>query len=219
MYCSGSCIKKGIRNSVQKYRCKSCGKYFQSAHKKARRKRCMQRMGLLSCSGCGIRDMAWLLHIPVTTVQRWLLLLSRQYSYDPVFEPGGNYEIDELRTYCGKKKQEHWVMYALHRESRQIVYVLNGSRTKANLQEVVKKVLSFTPRKIYTDGLPVYKYLVPSVQHGVFQRCINYIERKNLTLRQHLRRLSRRTLGYSRSPEMLQALLRIYCCVRGTQML
>ncbi|MGQ3133160.1 MAG: IS1 family transposase [Flavobacteriales bacterium] len=44
---------------------------------------------------------------------------------------------------------------------------------------------------------------------------MNYIERKNLTLRQHLRRLSRRTLGYSRSPEMLQALLRIYCFVRS----
>ncbi|MGQ3132564.1 MAG: IS1 family transposase [Flavobacteriales bacterium] len=79
--------------------------------------------------------------------------------------------------------------------------------------------MSFTPRKIYTDGLPVYKYLVPPVLHGVFQRCINYIERKNLTLRQHLRRLSRRTLGYSRSPEMLQALLRIYCAVRETQVL
>jgi len=94
IYCEVPCIKKGVRNSAQKYRCTRCRKYFQSAHRKVRRKRSMQRIGLLSCRGCGIRDIAWLLHIPKTTVQRWLLLLANECNYNPVFEPGGSYEID-----------------------------------------------------------------------------------------------------------------------------
>jgi len=165
IYCEGPCIKKGMRNSVQKYRCKSCGKYFQSAHRKARRKRSMQRIGLLSCRGCGIRDIAWLLHIPKTTVQRWLLRLANECSYNPVFEPGDNYEIDELRTFCGKKKQEHWVMYALHRESRRIVYMLHGRRNKVNLQALVQKVLSYATRRVYIyEGFPDARLAIQKVR-------------------------------------------------------
>jgi len=214
IHCKGTCIKKGIRNSTQKYRCKDCGKYFQAAHKKSRRERSMHRIGLLCCRGCGIRDISVLLGIPRTTVQRWLLLLAKTSAYDPDLEPGSVFEVDELRTFCGSKKQEHWVVYGLERSSGRIVCMRNGPRNRATLQFVINEILLRGPHSIYTDRLPLYQSIIPAALHRVFRRCINHIERHNLTLRQHLRRLSRRTLGFTRSAEMLGAVLRIYCSLR-----
>ncbi|MBL0912281.1 MAG: IS1 family transposase [Bacteroidia bacterium] len=216
IYCKGTCVKKGIRNSVQKYRCKECSKYFQAAHKKSRRQRYMLRIGMLTCRGCGIRDISVLLQLPKTTVQRWLLRLAAKCTYKPHFEPGSVFEVDELRTFCGHKRQEHWVLYGMERSSGRIVCMLNGPRNRLNLQQVIDTILLWQPQCIYTDGLPVYRSIVPVTKHRVFRRCTNHIERHNLTLRQHIRRLSRHTLGYTRSAEMLTAVLQIYCFVKGT---
>ncbi|RYF80072.1 MAG: hypothetical protein EOO03_17645 [Chitinophagaceae bacterium] len=63
---------------------------------------------------------------------------------------------------------------------------------------------------VYTDKLPTYRALIPSVQHSTFSKCTNHIERKHLTVRCHVKRLNRRTLGFSRSVSMLQAVMKIY---------
>ena len=46
--------------------------------------------------------------------------------------------------------------------------------------------------------------------HKVFKHCTNKIERNNLTLRTHMKRLNRKTICYSIANLMLEACLRIY---------
>ena len=64
--------------------------------------------------------------------------------------------------------------------------------------------------KIFTDRLKNYRYLIDEKVHSVKRFGTNHIERKNLTLRTHLKRLNRRTICYSKSLVVLIAILKIY---------
>ncbi|MBN9294195.1 MAG: transposase, partial [Flavobacteriia bacterium] len=46
--------------------------------------------------------------------------------------------------------------------------------------------------------------------HKIHRRCTNHIERQNLNLRTHLKRLNRKTICYSKSLMMLLAVVKIY---------
>ena len=63
---------------------------------------------------------------------------------------------------------------------------------------------------IFTDKLKNYGYLIDEKQHSVKRFGSNHIERKNLTLRTHLKRLNRRTICYSKSLVVLIVILKIY---------
>jgi len=64
-----------------------------------------------------------------------------------------------------------------------------GKRTKENVGKVIAKLLLLNPRKVYTDGLNIYPSLIPLAIHNVFRYHTNTIERNNLTLRTHIKRL------------------------------
>jgi insertion element IS1 protein InsB len=66
------------------------------------------------------------------------------------------------------------------------------------------------PKKICTDVLNIYKTLVPERLHKVGLPNTRHIERFNLNLRTHLKRLSRKTICFSKSKELLEACLKIY---------
>ncbi len=63
---------------------------------------------------------------------------------------------------------------------------------------------------IKTDKLNIYQSLIPRHKHVSAAYNINHIERNNLNLRTHLKRLSRRTICFSKSLTMLEACLKIY---------
>ena len=126
-------------------------------------------------------------------------------------ECGQSYEIDELRTFVGNKKNELWLIYAINRTSKQIVDFFVGRRTKENISKVVATLLKLQPKYIYSDLLNIYDSLINKDIRKVYSRCINYIERKNLTFRTHLKRLSRKTICFTRSANMLENCVLLYC--------
>ena len=65
-------------------------------------------------------------------------------------------------------------------------------------------------KKIYTDRLRNYSSLIDHSIHCISLYSTNHIERHNLTLRTHLKRLSRKTICFSRSAGILSAILKIY---------
>lgn len=67
---------------------------------------------------------------------------------------------------------------------------------------VIIKVLN--SKCIYTDKLNVYPALMDNIKHITQQNKINHIERMNLNLRTHLKRLSRKTICFTRSKKMLE---------------
>ena len=89
-------------------------------------------------------------------------------------------------------------MYAWCRESRKVVSYAIGARSKVTLSKVINHLLVFQPKHIYTDKLSLYLQLVPAHLHISKKRGTNHIERMNLSLRTDLKRLTRKTICFSK---------------------
>lgn len=129
----------------------------------------------------------------------------------PIFnEEHHYYELDEMRVVVGNKSNEAWLTYAIDRHTKQIINFIVGRRTKRNLSVITKSVLQLNPKQVFTDRLTTYKNLIPKHLHNTRKSNTTIIERNNLTLRTHLKRLSRKTICYSKNFEMLEATLKLY---------
>ena len=111
------------------------------------------------------------------------------------------------------------MIYALDKQSGQVVDLKVGTRNKANLKLVTDTLLLAKCKKIYTDGLNIYRHLIPPAIQRIRRYGINKIERKNLSLRTHLKRLNRKTICYSKSLLMLEACIKIYFWHRDSPVL
>lgn len=210
-HCKRVCIKSGRRKSgLQRWYCSHCNKYQQKAYVYAAyRPYINNQIKELTKESCGIRSIGRLLSISSSTVMRRILKLSGTIQ-KPIIKIGKSYEMDELKTYLKCKSNEKWVVYAIDRQSREVVDFRVGGRGKKTLGKVVETLVLSGAKKVYTDGYELYKYLLPKDIHSHRQYNINHIERKNLTLRTHLKRLGRKSICYSKNLLMLEACLKIY---------
>ncbi len=210
-YCNGFSIKYGkSKMQKQRYKCKECQKtYLLNYSKIAYIPDMNNKIVSYIKEGCGIRSIARLLHISCTTVLRRILYIAQNTNKPPVIL-NKTYEVDELCTYIGNKQNRKWLVYALCRENRQVVDFGIGNRTKNTLSKVISTLLLANAYKIYTDKLTIYQNLIPYSTHNTTLRATNHIERMNLTLRTHIKRLNRKTLCFSKSVIMLSACLSIY---------
>ena len=128
----------------------------------------------------------------------------------PAMALGKMYEVDEIRTFYKSKSRLLWVVYVLRRDTKQIADFIVGRRTIRTLQKVIDTVLLSNAEKIFTDKLGLCNYIIPGNVHDSERFSTNHIERKNLTLRTHLKRLNRRTICFSKSIPVLAACLKIY---------
>lgn len=211
-YCSGSCIKAGKqRSGVQKFYCKRCTRYQQSSYTSAAyHPESNNRITALIREGMALRSIARVLRISLKTIIVRILKTGDTITKPFHGERNSIYELDELWSFVGSKENETWIMYAFDRNTRSVIDFRTGSRNKANLKSLTDQVLSFEPKRICTDGLAIYQSLLPASLHRVGLPGTRHIERHNLNLRTHLKRLSRRTICFSKSLRMLNACLKVY---------
>jgi IS1 family transposase len=110
----------------------------------------------------------------------------------------------------GNKLNEAWITYAINRYTKQVINFTVGRRTKRNLSVITKSVLQLYPKQVFTDRLNTYTKLIPKKQHNTIKKNTTIIERNNLTLRTHIKRLSGKTICFSKTFEMLEATLKLY---------
>ena len=115
-----------------------------------------------------------------------------------------------MRTYVKRKDKHIWIVYALEKQTKNVVCFNIGRRTNKTLKKVITSLELSEAEKIITDKLKNYKFLIKPEIHSTKFRGINHIERKNLTLRTHLKRLNRKTICFSKSLVILNAILKIY---------
>lgn len=212
-YCTKVCIKKGVRNKIQQYYCKECCKYQRAIYKNHFVSEWdSKEIVRLTNEGMSIRSISRYLAISLGNVINLIRKIAFSLHKPILIESNEEYEIDELCTYIGKNVPSNycWITYAINRKTKQVVDWFVGKRTKENLAKVVNNVLALHPIRIYTDGLNIYKSLIPKSLHRVQSFKINHIERMNLTLRTRLKRLSRKTICYSKSAVLLWCCLSIY---------
>ena len=189
--------------------CGNCYKYQREVY----RQRCYdeaakQAITTLSNEGIGVSSISRILRIPKSSVQVQIFKNSLKVTQSVFSESGQVYEVDELYAPVGGRLC--FVIYAINRVTKRVIDYAIGARTKENIDKVIKKLLSLSPKRIYTDKLPLFSYIIPGTVHQIFQYKTNRIERNNLTLRTHLKRLSRKTVCYSKSIKMLEACFRLY---------
>lgn len=204
-------VKNGkTRKNKQRFLCKSCSKSFITDYSyNAYKPNTNQQIILFTKEGLGIRSTARVLKISVTTLLKRIVSIAQSIPQPPI-PLGNSYEVDEMRTFVGKKSQLRWIVYALDRESKAVVSFNVGRRTNKTLKRVIKSLELSKARKIYTDKLKNYRYLIAKKLHNTRVHSTNHIERHNLSVRTHLKRLNRKTICFSRSLMVLVAILKIY---------
>lgn len=110
-------------------------------------------------------------------------------------------EVDEMWSFVDNKKQQHWLWYAWEPRLKRIVAHAFGRHSKKTLCNLLKLLVGFKVTFWCTDSLSAYDML-PKAKHITGKLYTQRIERENLTLRNRLKRLNRKTLGYSKSAEM-----------------
>jgi IS1 family transposase/transposase-like protein len=182
------------KSASQRYICITCGKtrvrnYVYRAYRNDTNQKIIQ----LIKQGLGIRSTARILKISAPTLLKRIISIARNIA-KPISSRGKTYEVDELCTYIGHKKNYIWLVYALEKNSRTVVSFNVGKRTNITLNRVLETLKLSGAKKIFTDRLKNYRYLIDEKLHSVKRFGTNHIERKNLTLRTHLKRLNRRTI-------------------------
>ena len=159
--------------------------------------------------GLGIRSTARILKISATTLLKRIISIARNI-VKPIISRGKIYEVDELCNYIRHKKNYIWLVYALEKNSKNVVSFNVGKRTNKTLNLVLETLKLSDAKKIFTNRLKNYRYLIDEKLHSVKRFGTNHIERKNLTLRTHLKRLNRWTICFSKSLVVFTAILNIY---------
>jgi len=108
-------------------------------------------------------------------------------------------ELDEMWSFVQSKKQERWLWHALdHNTGEVLAYVLADHKDAAFLE--LKALLApFGITQFYTDGWGAYERHLEPVFHTVGKEHTQTIERKHLTLRTRIKRLTRKTICFSKS--------------------
>jgi insertion element IS1 protein InsB len=210
-FCGKECIKKGWQCLRQKLFCKSCKKYQQltySSHKINSDHQ--EEIFFWNKEGSSISSISRRIKFSKTTVCKTIKRMAKALVFSFPVEANCEYEVDELKTFVGNKKNEAWVMYALNKVTKRIITFVIGRRTKENLQKITDVLLGLNPKRIFTDKLLIYPLLLPKNLHRFKKRMTNHIERKNLHLRQQIRRLQRKTICFSKSENMLCSVVALF---------
>ncbi|WP_456237184.1 IS1 family transposase [Chryseobacterium urinae] len=208
---SSKIIKNGkTKTKKQQYFCKNCNKRFLDFYTyQAYRFGIDHDIIALTKEGTGIRSTARLLKISPTTLLTRIITIAKKI-VQPSIPKGKTYQVDEMRTYVKRKDKLIWIVYALEKQTNKVVSFHVGRRTNQTLKKVITSLELSEAEKNITDKLKNYNYLIRPEIHSTKFRGINHIERKNLTLRTHLKRLNRKTICFSKSLYILNAILKIY---------
>lgn len=209
-HCLQASIKNGkTKNGKQRYRCKHCKKSFITNYTYRAYEVTDQYLQKILIEGCGIRSIARILTISLSTVLKRIRSIASKITKPPIIQ-NKEYELDEICTYIKKKTRKYWIVYALRKDTKEIIDFAIGNRTNNTLKRVTDTIILSNANRVFTDKLPNYGWLLPKEIHCTKRNGTNHIERKNLSLRTHLKRLSRRTICFSKSIGMLMACLKIY---------
>lgn len=161
-------IKYGkTKSGNQRYSCKVCNKtkvenYIYKAYLPSTNANII----MLSKEGLGIRSTARILQISTNTLLRRIVSIAKSIDR-PVICKGKTYEVDEMCTYIGHKRNFMWLVYALEKDTKKVIRFNVGKQTNKTLSSVLNTLKLSEPKKIFTDGLKNYRYLIDEKLHSV----------------------------------------------------
>ena len=115
-------------------------------------------------------------------------------------------ECDEMWSFVGNKDNKQWIWLAIDRDTREIVGVHVGDRSRTGAQALWNSLPPVYRQcaVCFTDFRDAYETVIPIKRHkavGKETGLTSHIERFNNTMRQRISRLVRDTLSFSKKIE------------------
>lgn len=204
--------KNGISaQPKQRYRCKDCERQFITDYTYQAYKAGVRCLVLpMTINGSGIRDLSRVLGMSTNTVLKLIRQAAQKVAEPAVPQRMADLELDEFWSFVEKKKQQRWTWLAFDRKRKRVAAFVNGRRTDHNCAALLKKLVGARVTRFDTDKWESYLKLLPEKNHLVGKEGTRNIERHNLNFRTHVKRLQRRTICFSKSAEMHDAVIKLY---------
>ncbi|HHA1204775.1 MULTISPECIES: IS1 family transposase [Enterobacteriaceae] len=205
----------------QRYLCSHCRKTWQLQFTyTASQLGTHQKIIDMAMNGVGCRATARIMGVCLNTILRHFKKL-RPQSVTSRIQPGSDVivcaEMDEQWGYVGAKSRQRWLFYAYDRLRKTVVAHVFGERTMATLGRLMSLLSPFDVVIWMTDGWPLYESRLKGKLHVISKRYTQRIERHNLNLRQHLARLGRKSLSFSKSVELHDKVIGHYLNIKHYQ--
>jgi len=211
--CSSLNIKKNGKtaNRKQRYLCKNCRRQFITDYTYLGRVNAIRELIVpMTLNGAGIRDIARCWLISPNTVLK-VIRNAAATTAEPIPERRiQDLELDEFWSFVGAKKVQRWTWYGFDRQRKTVAAFVNGRRTATSCRALYGKFAGSHVGTFHTDNWRSYKKCLPSKRHRTGKEGTRAIERNNLNFRTHLKRLQRRTICFSKSEEMHDAVIKLY---------
>jgi len=116
-------------------------------------------------------------------------------------------EMDEMWSFCHDKSHQIWLWWAVdHKTNTPLAYIF-GTREYKYLDELLKLLSEFNIGTVYADNNFAYSSRISPDKLVTGKRNTQQIERDHLTLRTRIKRLARKTICFSKSPEIHKAVI------------
>jgi IS1 family transposase len=170
----------------------------------------------MAINSSGIRDTARVLKINKNTV---ISTLKRKEAslvqVNPLFLPNTGRpmevrlelvceeaEVDEQWSFVGNKSNQRWLWHAVDHATNTVLAYVFGKRKDAVFHDLKALLAPFNISRYYTDDWGAYERHLDADKHEVGKRNTQKIERKNLNFRTWIKRLTRRTICFSKLEKM-----------------
>jgi insertion element IS1 protein InsB len=111
-------------------------------------------------------------------------------------------EVDEMWSFVGKKQEPRWLWHAIDHWSGRVLAYVFGRRTDEVFLKLKALLEPFGITRYHTDYWGAYTHHLDAAEHTPGKRNTQKIERKHLTLRTRIKRLTRKTICFSKSIQM-----------------
>lgn len=110
----------------------------------------------------------------------------------------------------GSKGSQRWLWYILEKQTRKVIAFTFGPRSDATFKKLLDLFDQSKIDRLDTDDWGAYNRVWFRPIHQIGKAFTWRIERKNLDLRTRIKRLNRRTIGFSKSEIVHDAVIGLF---------
>lgn len=123
----------------------------------------------------------------------------REVTFKPFCEEA---ELDEQWSFVGRKSNQRWIWLAVEHSTNTVLAYVFGRRKDAVFKALKALLKPLNIQRYYTDDWGAYERNIDASLHEIGKQNTQKIERKNLNLRTWIKRLTRRTICFSKCETM-----------------
>lgn len=142
--------------------------------------------------------------------------MNQRPAYHPTYapEPGANLRLcaDEMWSFVRCKKAQRWLWWVEEATTGQVVAFGFGRRTHATFRRLLAVLTQagWVVEQWFTDAWAAYEACLPAEQRQIGKASMQRLERKHLTLRTRLKRLTRKTICFSKKQFFPDGLITLF---------